>query len=398
MDERLVLESLGSHFEIDGKLTGFRQANGGHVHDTYIATYEVSGCRRRYVHQRISPVFADVTGLMSNVVMISSHLEKKLAEPGRSTPSQGQRALRVIKTRWGKHHWEDPDQRAWRTFEFIPGAHSCTDVDTPSQAYEIGAAFGNYLALLDDLGTTVGSNTHGADLTARTGATSSAGSTTTALVETIPRFHDLDGYLANLENSVTEDACARVTSAGVATTLEEVLRMRWIAREVRRKISLGDLASRPVHNDCKSANVLCDDITGEWVCVIDLDTTMNGYAMHDFGDIARTAATPAREDERDPELSRLDLTLFNAAARGYLEACAHLLSEPELDSLPLGAIAMAYEAAVRFLTDFLSGDTYFKVDYPDHNLVRCRAQLALANSMIKDADRMSAIVTDLQAF
>ncbi len=383
------LAMIGARFGVGDNPVGSSQVHSGHVHDTYIVSYGSERDFRRYVHQRISPIFADVSGLMSNLALICVHLEGKYAGGALSTPGAGgaseggsprRRPLRMLRSSDGEHYWVDPDQRAWRTFEMVEGAHPCEQVLTPFQAYQVGAAFGSYLATLDDLAPP-----------APAGA-----SRAPVLFETIPRFHDLDRYLAGLEESAQEDVAGRMAQDGSAATLNEVLRRRWIADEVRGAIAAGVLPKRTVHNDCKSANVLCDDITGAWVCVIDLDTTMSGYVMHDFGDIVRTCATSAAEDEEDPRLSCIDLDLFAAAATGYLNECGWLLSDVELDSLVLGALAMSYEAAVRFLTDYLRGDTYFHVESPTHNLRRCRAQLALLDSIVVNRAELAGIARGCQ--
>lgn len=377
---------VGARFGLGEAPARFRQVHGGHVHETYIASYGPEPSVRRYVHQRLSPVFADVAGLMSNVALICAHLEAKRA--GRAAAdasvegSRGRGSLKLLTAIDGAHHWVDPDQRAWRTFEMVEGAHAFERVRTPRQAFQVGSAFGSYLAILDDLATSV---------------TPDSPSCTPVLCETIPRFHDLDRYLDDLDANVEEDAAGRMASAAVEATVREVLLRRWIAGEVRRVAEAGALPLRTVHNDCKSANVLGDDLTGEWVCVIDLDTTMSGYVMHDFGDIVRTATVTAAEDVEDPARSGLDLDLFTAAARGYLKECGSLLSDAELESLALGAVAMAYEAAVRFLADHLRGDTYFHVAYPGQNLRRSRAQLALVDSFVVSMEAMAGIIRAVAA-
>jgi Ser/Thr protein kinase RdoA (MazF antagonist) len=260
----------------------------------------------------------------------------------------------------------DAQGNAWRTYAVIEGAHSIDYCRCPEQAFQAARAFGAFAADL-------------ADLDADT------------LVETLPHFHDLTARAAALEDALRADSRRR--APGVSP---EIDRVRAQLARVQRELGARRATSAPrrvVHNDCKINNVLFDDASGEGLCVIDLDTVMAGSVLCDFGDLVRTAACPAPEDETDLSRMRFDLALFRELARGYRSGAGALLTSAELRLLPLAGPALALENAVRFLTDHLEGDVYFRTRRPSHNLDRCRAQLRLLAHMLDtlgDADRIVA--------
>ncbi|MFZ5785921.1 MAG: phosphotransferase, partial [Acidobacteriota bacterium] len=215
------------------------------------------------------------------------------------------------------------------------------------------------------------------------------------LVETIPAFHDTEARLAALRRAVARDAAGR--AAGAAAEIAFAERHADLAPALARLERAGAIRARTIHNDTKLNNVLLDDETGEGLCVVDLDTTMPGIALADFGDLARSATSAAAEDEPDPSRAVVVPELFVAAARGFLDALGDLVTAAERESLGLAARVLTYECGVRFLTDHLDGDRYFRVAHPDHNLQRCRTQFALVASLesregellraIEDAER-----------
>jgi Ser/Thr protein kinase RdoA (MazF antagonist) len=252
----------------------------------------------------------------------------------------------------------------------IEGAHNIDSCERPEQAFQAARAFGTFAADL-------------ADLDAAT------------LVETLPGFHDLPGRAAAFERTLRTDALGRASDAGA-----EAETLRTQCARVRRELELRGAAAAPrrvVHNDCKINNVLFDDASGEGLCVIDLDTVMPGSVLCDFGDLVRTATCPTPEDETDLSRVRFDLDLFRALAGGYRSGMGPLLTPAELRLLPVAGPALTLENALRFLTDHLEGDVYFRTQRPGHNLDRCRTQLRLLDHMLDALGEADAIVSDANA-
>jgi hypothetical protein len=271
------------------------------------------------------------------------------------------RTLTLVPTREGHSLWRDADGHAWRTFRCIDNTTTRNTASSPDQAYHAARAFGVFQALLADLPPP-------------------------RLHETIPDFHHTRKRFNDLVAAVESDPHNR--AAAVRPEIDFAL-----AREPIVDVLHGlGLPERITHNDTKIANVLFDIDSGEGICVIDLDTTMPGLAAHDFGDLVRTAACPAPEDETDLSLMRLHLPLFEALVRGYLDAAGSILTPAEMDQMAFSGRLIAYEIGIRFLADYLRGDTYFKTRRPRHNLDRTRAQFALAASIEAQQEAMEACV------
>jgi len=336
----------------------------GHIHDTF--RVEVgSGTRlRRFVLQRLhTGVFADPEQLMQNLVRVTGHLAAMLARE--AVPDRERRSLALVPARAGGPFHRDPEGGFWRCFHFIEGAAAIDAAPDPAQAFAAARAFGAFVAALADL----------------------AGP---PLACVIPHFHDFPRRMAALEAAIREDPLGR--AGGIAAEADAA---RATAERLARRLALAggeDLPRRIVHNDCKVNNVLLDARSGEGLCVIDLDTVMEGTVLADFGDLARTAACPAPEDERDLDRVRFDRVRFEALARGYLAGAGSLLSPSELRALPLAGPLLALENAVRFLADHVAGDRYFRTHRPGHNLDRGRAQLRLAERMLEAEADADAVV------
>jgi hypothetical protein len=341
-------------FAIDGECAQVAPLKRGHIHDTLVGTWRTSAGTKRFVHQRVNTqVFRDPALLMRNWLRVTEHVRTALAREGRSELER--RCLRLVPARGGAPCHTDESGAVWRSFAFIEGARSVDVAEGPAQAQEAARAFGAFAAQLADLdAATIG--------------------------ESIPRFHDFGHRVATFEAAVAEDAHARARAA--AETIE---RMRREVERVDRALTsagAGALPLRIVHNDCKLNNVLFDDATGEGLCVIDLDTVMPGSVLADFGDLARTAACPAPEDETDLSRVRVDDALYAALVRGYLAGTGALLEPVEIALLPLAGPLIALETGVRFLTDHLAGDVYFRIHRPGHNLDRARVQLRLTEQLL----------------
>ncbi len=310
---------------------------------------------RRYVHQRINTrVFQDAHAVSHNVACVTSHMRSKLESMG--VPDIERRVLRLVPTRDGHHVLRTEEGEHWRTYTFIERTVSRVRAESSRDAYEAARAFGHFAALLCDLppGT---------------------------LRETIPNFHNTPTRLQRLLRAIEADACGRVDACRDEITM--AIDLQGLATALLDLADHEDLTLVPTHNDTKITNVLFDDVTGEAVCIVDLDTVMPGLVLYDVGELVRTACTRAREDEPDPKAVAVDTALLDAVLRGFREGAGSLVSDAEVAAFVLAGRVLAFENGVRFLTDHLEGDTYFRVHRPNHNLDRARAQLTLARKLEK---------------
>lgn len=362
------LSWLGDQLVIDGKFISAVPYGNGHINDTFAASYAVPASagarRRRYIHQRINhEVFEDPAALMDNVARVTRHIRAKLEADGIEDIEN--RVLSLVPTCGGADYIIDDDGGYWRTYLFIESAATYDVVETPAQAREVARAFGEFQKQLADLGPP-------------------------PLVATIPGFHDTPVRLEAFRRAIEADAVDR--AAGVTAEIRRLEGYAPLADALLSLFRQGRIPLRVAHNDTKINNVMIDDKTGEAVCVIDLDTVMPGLALDDFGDLVRTSTCFAREDDRDLSHVVVELPIFEALAEGYLGAAGEFLADAETDSLVLSGKLMTYECALRFLTDHLQGDTYFRVHHEGHNLDRARVQLALLDSIVDHEDEMEKIV------
>jgi hypothetical protein len=336
----------------------------GHINDTYCATYDQAGQVVRYIHQRLNhKVFTEPLKVIANVARVTSHaLETLLAE---GNPEAHRRTLTCIPALNGEPYARDEEGNIWRTYLFIEGAKGYDEIENNEQAYQAARAFGAFQNLTANLG---GVRLH----------------------ETIPHFHHTPKRLEALEAAVREDKHGRAQS--VAAEVEFARARAADCSRVTDLIEAGAIPERVTHNDTKLNNVLLDDLTAEGICVIDLDTTMPGSALYDFGDMARTAAATTLED--DPETDRVGIRLdrFESLVRGYLST-AKFLNAAELENLAFSGKLLTLECGIRFLTDHLNGDTYFKIKRQNHNLDRARNQFALVAAFEKNMRALEEIVT-----
>ncbi len=357
------LRLISSLFEMRADFVEAQPFGSGHINDTYCAWYDQAGCRVRYIHQRVNHhVFKNPVEVMENVARVTDHaLERLLAE---GNPEAHRRTLTCIPARDGKPYTFDTEGNLWRTYPFIEGAKGYDEIECNEQAYQAARAFGAFQKLTADL---AGKRLH----------------------ETIPDFHHTPKRLAALEAAIAADATGRADSVS-----EEINFARARATDCSRitdLIASGHIPERVTHNDTKLNNVLLDEITAEGICVIDLDTTMPGSALYDFGDMVRTAAPTSRED--DPDLKHIGVRLdrFESLVRGYLST-ATFLNPAELAHLAFSGKLLTLEVGIRFLTDYLNGDTYFKIKRPGHNLDRCRNQFGFVRALEDNMTAMEQIV------
>ena len=364
--EEARVAEISRRFEIPGAFRGAARHGSGHIHDTFVANYEHAGSVRRYLHQRLNAhVFRDPIAVMHNALLVTKHLRDGLAARGVRDASR--RCLTLVPARDARAWVVDEEGAVWRTLLFIERSHALDTVSRPSQAHAAARAFGAFVAALADL---------------------DPGS----LAVTIPGFHDLAGRVRALE--VASDADPEGRGPAVRRDLEQTLATYRRLEGLLEEAGFGGLPRRVVHNDCKLNNVLLDDQSGEPLCVIDLDTVMEGSVLCDFGDLVRTATCPSPEDTRDLDSIVFDTELFRATASGYRAGAGDLLTQEELCVLPLSGPALALENAARFLADHFEGDVYFRIHRPGHNLDRCRAQLRLAERMLEALEPARRIVAE----
>ena len=342
------MASVARAFEIAGEFRGAAPVTRGHIHDSYAIEYAKGSARERYLLQRLNTgVFRDPEALMRNVALVTEHVRAKLRARGVLDPAR--RCLTLIPARGGATHHVDAEGDYWRTFRFIEAAKTVDRVGSRKQARQVARLFGAFAEMLADLERPP--------------------------ADTIPDFHDLAKRFASFEVAVRDDVRAR---AGEIRAEIECARERFASIcEALERHGFRELPRRVVHNDCKINNAMLDRRSGEALCVIDLDTVMQGTVLCDFGELVRTASCRSAEDELRLTAMRFEPELFGAVARGYLEGAAHLLGEAELRLLPLAGPLLTLENAIRFLTDHLSGDVYFRIHREGHNLDRARTQLRL---------------------
>ncbi len=365
MQENPELREVGGWFEIEGTWRGGDRYGSGHINQTYVSEFDRAGAVVRYVHQAINQeIFQDVPGLMRNLHRVTSHLRTSASQ---SESSGRWEVPALVPTREGTFWHRDDAGVCWRTFAFIEGSRTYDVAPGPDIAREAARGFGRFARELADLDPS-------------------------ELVESIPRFHDLEGRLARLRGASVEDPVGR--AATVERELEAVWTRVEVADEFRRLWDAGDLPVRVAHNDTKVNNALIDDETGRVVAIIDLDTVMPGTLLFDYGDLVRTATCRAAEDERDLAAVAVDPGLFGAVTQGFIEQVGSVATSAELEHLLLGARFMTLIIGVRFLTDYLEGDRYFRTSRPDQNLDRARTQLALLRSIETSAESLEEEIWD----
>ena len=351
-DVRLV----ASRFQIHGAFQEAAPYGSGHINDTYCAVFDQAGTLVRYILQRINHnVFKNPVALMENVQRVTEHLA------GKGDRDSSRRVLTLVPTRTGDCCHRDEQGNYWRTYLFIEKARTYDAAESAQQAFQAAQAFGRFQKLLADLPAP-------------------------RLHDTIPDFHHTPKRFAALEKAIAEDVVNRGKLA--KPEIEFALRRK----EICSVLLDAKLPERVTHNDTKFNNVMLDDSTGEGICVIDLDTVMPGLALYDFGDMVRTTTSPTKEDERDLSRVQMQFPMFEALARGYLSAAGEFLTPAEKRLLPFAGKLITFEIGIRFLTDFLAGDTYFKVHREGHNLDRWRTQLKLVESIERREEAMNKLV------
>jgi len=361
------LRAIIDRFDFPGALSDCREVRTGHINSTYRLRFALPcGAAREFILQRINNyVFKKPWEVIENVRLVTEHIRAAMIRQGIDPEN---RVLRLVLAKGGGNMVEDGAGGYWRAYDYIRHAKTTDRVESPAQFRQIGAAFGQFQSMLSDFPIE-------------------------KLHDTIPHFHDTRKRLGDFERSVRLDAAGRA-----ASVQQDIAFIRGRGEAMCRivdMIAAGEMPLRVTHNDTKINNVMLDADTGEALCVIDLDTVMPGSALYDFGDAIRYGASTAAEDETDLDRVSLDMDLFAAFSEGFVEGTAARLTPVELTNLPLGALVMTYENALRFLADYLDGDIYFKTDRADHNLERARCQCRLLTDMESKRDSMYEIVAGL---
>jgi len=358
------LQNILSQFSVKGTIEAIKPFGSGHINSTFLVT-DTDPQAPFYLLQKINHnVFKDVEGLTNNIKHVTAHLKAKVAEQGGDPDAE---VLTLIAANKGGYYIKDADGNYWRMYYFMKGTKSYDMVETEKQASETGKAFGRFQKMLSDLPTSL-------------------------LVETIPGFQDVELRLNQLQEAIANNAVGRLNKVQhvVDYLLDRADRMTTILKMGRE----GKLPKRIIHYDTKLNNVLLND-KDEVQCVIDLDTVMPGYVAYDFGDAIRTIINKAPEDEKDLSKIVLNTNLYRAYTQGYLKEAIDFLTPEEVASLTEGALLIPYIQTVRFLTDYIQGDTYYKIHFPEHNLQRTLAQQELYRQLETRQDELNTILTEV---
>lgn len=364
VDKKNLLKEVIDHFDFTGQLLKVETFGNGHINDTYLLEYKMRhmGIVPVILQRMNTNVFKKPIELMENILNVTAFLRKKIIENGGDPERE---TLTVILNKLGEPYYLDSEGHYWRAYRFITGATGYDEVKSDEDFYQSALAFGKFQSLL-------------ADYPAET------------LHETIVDFHNTKARFEVFKKAVEEDVVKRAKE--VQEEIRFVLEREELANILIDMQSSGKLPIRVTHNDTKLNNVLIDDKTHQGICVIDLDTVMPGLAINDFGDSIRFGASTGAEDEKDLSKIECSMHLFEVYTNGFIEGCNGKLTKEEIKALPIGAKVMTFECGMRFLTDYLQGDIYFKTKYSTHNLDRCRTQFKLVADMEKKWDIMNKIV------
>jgi Ser/Thr protein kinase RdoA (MazF antagonist) len=354
----LIFES----FSPEGHVKHWEPYGHGHINDTFLGRNQENEASDFILQRKNHKIFTNVPGMMNNIVAVTEHIRKGLEE--KKEADIDRKVMRYFPAKDGKWYVNDNQGNYWTLFLYIPGSHSVENIENPEQAMMAARAFGHFQLQLADL----------------------AGN---KLVETIPNFHNGISRLNDFRKAIEQDQAGRV--AENRELLEQLLTRADEMTLLQKWLDSGELPLRITHNDTKINNILFDE-NDQPLCIIDLDTVMPGSALYDFGDAIRTIGNTAPEDE--PDLSRIGFSsdIFQAFAEGYLAEAGKFLTPKERENLSFSCLYMAWEQAIRFMTDYLNGDTYYKIAYPEHNLVRTKAQFRYLEVLEENREAMEQFI------
>ncbi len=358
-----ICREIIPRFNIEGELTSVKRFGQGHINETFISSCVTDSGDMRYIHQRINGhVFASPHEVMDNITRVLTHLRENIQTRGLDPMKH---ILTIIPTRNQQSYFLDQNSEYWRTYYFIDDTITFDRISDSQQAYQAGKAFALFQSALSDLPDP-------------------------PLHKTIPDFSNLAKRLADFELAFEGAVSDRASS--VEAEIAFVIERRNLARFHLDSANNTLQPERIIHYDTKLHNLLFDQDSGLAICVIDLDTVMPGPAPYDFGDLVRNGASSVSEDEPDLSGADINLEIFNGFANGFLDIGRNYLTRDEIDLLPMAPLCVAFLMGVRFLTDYLAGDTYFKTTRADQNLDRCRTQFALVKAMEKKEKQMIDII------
>jgi Ser/Thr protein kinase RdoA (MazF antagonist) len=354
------IRAVARHFQFHGEVSSFAPHGNGHINDTFLVAC-TNGASARYILQHVNRnVFRNPAAVMENIERVTGHLAAKAS----GQPGSARRALQLVPACDGRNWFVDSVGETWRAYRFIEDARTYETATSAHQALQAARAFGRFQQQLASLPPP-------------------------RLHDTIPDFHNTPKRFAALERAIAADVANRASLARAEIDFA-------LSHQSITSVLLdANLPERITHNDTKFNNVLLDDASGEAICVIDLDTVMPGLALYDFGDMVRTTTSPADEDERDLSKVTMQFPLFEALVRGYIETAGEFLTPAERQYIAFSGKLITFEIGIRFLADFLAGDTYFKVHREGHNLDRCRTQFKLVESIEKQEEEMNRLVESI---
>ncbi len=352
-------------FGIDGEPYELEVMHDGHINTTYLAIFKTDDGLKKYLVQGINThVFKNPEELMDNIVGVTTFLRKKIKENG---GDENRETLTFIKAVDGKYYYYH-NNSCWRIYHYVDNSHTINIIESPEVFENAGKSFGAFQKHL-------------------------SGYPMENLYEIIKDFHNTPKRLAALETSVAADVKGRVAS--VKDEIEFAMSRKADTETVLKLYEDGLIPLRVTHNDTKLNNILFDNDTNESICIIDLDTIMPGFSLYDFGDAIRFGGNTAAEDETDLSKVQLSLELFESYAKGFLSVCAPALTKAEVEHLAFSAKLMTLECGIRFLTDYLDGDVYFRTAHEGHNLERARNQFKLVSEIENNLEAMDKIVADI---
>jgi len=348
------------NFDLKDKVISVEPFGGGHINLTYLV--KTAGGEKFILQYLNHNVFPEPLRVMENILLVTSHLQKKFGEMGKD---QLRRTLNLVKTFDEKFWFEDNNGNFWRVFHFIKNSRECFAENNSDQAYEAAKAYGQFQSLLSDLPSEI-------------------------LYDVIPNFHNTFFRFEQFEEALNIDSANRAILA--KPEIEFVKNRRLMTTKFVDCIENGSMKERVTHNDTKLSNVLFDIKTGEGLCVIDLDTVMSGLPLYDFGDCVRSATRTGPEDSENLDSIRMDLSVFEGLTCGYLETAGNFLSQLEIENLVFAGKLITLEIGIRFLADYLNGDIYFNTERKNQNLDRARVQFKMVQSMEEQEEEMEKIV------
>jgi thiamine kinase-like enzyme len=362
---QITLKKVINSFAVYADFISAQPYGSGHINDTYVVNCSQGGTPIRYILQKINhKIFKNTEGLMKNIHRVTQHQHRKQQNAGETS----RKALTLIKTVDNNIFHKDDKGNFWRLYIFIENAKTYDIIEKPEQAYEAAKAFGAFQKVLVDL----------------------PGG---PLIDTIPDFHNTPSRYQNLIEAVEKDPINRAKLA--KSEIDFAMKHHDTAFHLLNLHKEGKMPERVTHNDTKLNNVMLDDKTGKGICVIDLDTVMPGLALYDFGDMVRTATRDSAEDEQDLSKVNIDIKAYEQLVKGYLSTAGEFLTKAEKENLVFSGKLISLEIGVRFLTDFLVGDTYFKTSRDGQNLDRCNVQFKMVKSIIDNEEIMLKLQEDL---